>query len=42
MEYVDVKGRITAQFRRNRKLVEQLWPVKIKVILFKKGQFEEA
>ena len=41
VEYIDVKGKITSQFKRNKKMVEHLWPVKIKVLLFKKGQFSE-
>lgn len=42
VEYVDVKGRITAQFKRNKKLVEELWPIKVKVVIFKAGRFQEV
>lgn len=40
-EYVDVKGKITAQFKRNKKLVEELWPVRVKVVVYKSGGFVE-
>ncbi|MCB0297336.1 MAG: DUF1064 domain-containing protein [Calditrichaeota bacterium] len=42
VEYVDVKGKITAQFKRNKKLVEELWPIKVKVVIFKAGRFQEV
>lgn len=37
VEYVDVKGRVTDMFKMKKKQVEDLYPVKIKVV--KKGDF---
>lgn len=39
IEYIDVKGAITATFRLKKKQVEALYPVKIRCVKHQRGQF---
>ena len=42
IDYYDVKGVITPQFKKNKRLVEHFWPIKIKVVIYQKGKFVEV
>ena len=42
IDYYDVKGVITTQNKKNKRLVEHFWPIKIKVVIYQKGKFVEV